>query len=134
MSNAKVIVMSLPVGDVAVGDILVITGEFQATNNSSAWALFSRGAVLASLASSTSGQPVAEVNGENFNPVSDSCWVGRCDVHHLVATKTAIITVTKAMPAAFVSFYALSATSPSKSLSITIDKGYGTISALKIRQ
>jgi hypothetical protein len=131
----RVVVMSLPIADVQVGDIISVAAEMQATNPTNQWALFTTSVILASSPTATTGTALTEENGENFNPVSGSCWMGRCDVYHLVASKPGGIVATKAMAAGYVNFLASSATSPSQtSWSIRVDKGYGRIFAMKFRQ
>lgn len=131
----KVVVMSLPIGDVAVGDIIDVASEMQATNNTNQWALFTTNVILASSPTAITGTALTEENGENFNPVSGSCWVGRCDVYHLVASKPGGAVATKALAAGYVNFLASSNTSPVQAIwSIRVDKGYGRIFVEKFRQ
>ncbi|HWA30027.1 MAG TPA: hypothetical protein VG867_02960 [Rhizomicrobium sp.] len=133
MNKQKIVVMSLAVGDVMAGDVLQVNAEMQATNNASQWALFARSIVLADGPAATAGQMVTEQNGENFNP--NNYWIGRCDVHHLVAVKAQIVIASKAYATGYLNFLAWANTDPpAPQLALTVDKGYGRMSALKFRQ
>lgn len=133
MTKQKVVVMSLPVADVSVGDVLQVNAEMQATNDASQWALFARSVILADGPAATTGQMVTEQNGENFNP--KSCWIGRCDVHHLVAVKAQVVIASKAYATGYLNFLAWANTDPPNGqLALTVDKGYGRMSALKFRK
>lgn len=134
VNNTKVVIISLSIGDVQKGDIIVLAGEAELTNNSSQWALFTRSMILASDPAGTTGTAVTETNGENFNP--SGCFLDflfRCDVHHLVASKTGILVAPAAIANGYVNLIALASTDPAASGSLTVEKGYGRISVLKIR-
>jgi hypothetical protein len=132
MNTQKAVIISLPIEDVQPGDILVYFGEMELTNNTDQWARFSRSMILASGPVSNTGEKLTESNEENFNP--KSYWVGRSDVHHLAPLKGGIHTVVKPIPKAYVNLLAWSATDPPQpNYALTVEKGYGRVSVLKIR-
>lgn len=134
-NNAKTVIISLPIADVLKGDILVTTGEVELTNNGSQWAMFGRSMILATSPTATTGQAITEMNEENFNPTSGSCWIGRCDVHHLIGFKASIAVANSNLATGYINFLAWSATDPPQpSYTLTVQNGYGRVSVLKIRQ
>lgn len=132
VNNQKAVIISLAIEDVLPGDVLVCLGEMEMTNNTDQWALFSRAMILASGPMMTVGEKLTEASGENFNP--KSYWVGRSDVHHLAPLKGGIHTVLKPLALAYVNLLAWANTDPVQpNYALTVEKGYGRVSVLKIR-
>jgi len=131
--NLRHVVMSLPVPGVHKGDVFLVSGELGETNNTDQWAMWGSGITVADTATGNTGYQVTEQNAMNFNPVSDSCWVGRCDVHHLVSTKVQLWVAPKDYSTAYFNFLSWSSTSPNKpSYAVTVDKGNGKMCVAKL--
>ncbi len=117
--NKKVVVYSLSIGPLLAGDILIVLGEVEATNDLLRGTRFTTQIRLGTSSADIGGREITEGNAFNITR----------GMHHGVATKAGTLTVPKDMPTAYVNLTAWSNRGISK-----IEQDYGRLGVVRMRQ
>jgi hypothetical protein len=117
--------ISLPIGDVAPGDILQGHAEAEVTNDTGGNVMIMGALIIAASQSATDGEAVAPWNGINVSP----------DMHHGVVSKNEIHAARQPQPDARANLVLRAGrTSPTPNgtaAMLTVERGYGEISVAK---
>lgn len=119
----RVVVFSVPVGPLAVGDIIVALCEWEVTNDLGYNVMVASQMVLAPTRDAVAGAEVTEANGYNVTPA----------MHHGIVSKVGMLAVTRAMASAHVNVvaYAASSRAPVTGTRLTVMRDYGRLSVLR---
>lgn len=117
----RMVVFSVPIGDLPLGAALSVAAEYEATNPLGYNVMVASYLILADSPTATTGVEIAEANGFNIT----------ANMHHGIITKVGALVVTEATPAAYVnlvSYAASSAATPGATL--RVEQDYGRLSVL----
>lgn len=120
------VVYSLDVDDIAVGDILIVTGQFEASNEYS-----DQNVKLSSSCLLSADKTATKPGGDTAEIVTNTAHNVTPDEHHGEATKCGSWLCTKALSNAFVNM--LGWTSNDVNRVLTVEQGCGQLSVLKFR-
>lgn len=121
--TTKVVIYSIEIPDLEIGDVLYVTVDMQATNDQVYNALFSHQLILGETISTVVGTEITEASGTNITP----------DNHHMQFCRSGSIVVASTARK-FVNFVAVSAASNALAgHTMTIDADYGRLSVMRLR-
>lgn len=122
-ASEKIVVYSIEIPDLEIGDVLYVTADMQATNDQTYNALFSTQIILGETISTVAGTEITEGAGTNITP----------DNHHMQFCRSGSVVVASTSRK-FVNFVAAAAASNAlEGHEMTIDSDYGRLSVMRLR-
>lgn len=121
----RVVVMSIAVDDVEVGDVLECNALFQVTNNLGYNVMVAAGIILAGDQTETVGLEITEFSGRNVTP----------DMHHDTHSRSGIFVVTSLIYPVYINLVAYAASVKAvPGAAVRVDQDYGRLTVLRFTE